>query len=130
MTRVKLRLLRVEPVRQSGGFAAFVNLFEIYAQVEQEGETFAGCIEGFSGSMESVGSTEEEVIQGLFDAFSLTVDYHIERDSLVGFLDENRIKHAQLDAPVLIGTPEAFEKEFTYLAPSPAVAGGLVTCAG
>ena len=134
MSKIRVRLIRVELAESEmkAGCAAFVHLFQLIALIEQEGDAFAGCIQGFEGSIEAVGENRQEVIQNLVDGFSLTIDYHIGKDTLPQFLEKNRISGHQFSQPIPIVTGPSGEEpqeEVTFVTGMPGVVGGFVGCA-
>jgi len=131
MAKVRMRVLQGEPVEKPGASAFVLHMFELIAHVEQEGEYFAGCVEGFDGTLETVGGSEKEVVQGLCEAFSMLTSYHIEKDDLWEFLTAHDMRPCAVETlSMTVTSPSDIEREFTYMPTNLPIIGGVRACGG
>ena len=128
MAKIGLRFLRAQKIEEPGATGCLVHLFELAAHIEQEGNRYAGCIEGFDGAIEAVGETEETVVQDLFDGFSMLVDYHIKRNNLEQFLREHGKEIRTLDKPVVSTPMVGVDRVFEYMPNIAPILGGIRVC--
>ena len=131
MPRIKMRLIRAQALEESGPIGVMCHLFDLIAFIEQEGKAYAGCIQGFDGMIEAVGTSEQEVVQNLFDGFSMLVDHHVNNKTIDQFLKEHGIQQRFLNEPAAsVCDPEPAEREYVYMPRRGSLIGGTLACAG